>query len=111
MLNREKKHKITEFQNAEGVTYQVLWRAVKQEDLRNNKIKSADGCCIAPDDPNPQVIIDPNLKGKRILEVLLEEMAHAHIWDKSEKVVRRFSKNTAKLIIDAGWTNPDKTGQ
>ena len=59
---------------------------------------NAEGLCCSPEVDDPKVLIDPTLKDRRKMSVLIEEITHAFFWDKSEKEVRKFSSTLAKLI-------------
>lgn len=60
--------------------------------------KSFHGLCDNPKTPKPQILIDPSLKDRRRLNVLIEEMFHAHFFHLSEKEARKFSANLGKII-------------
>jgi len=40
---------------------------------------------------------------RRQLSIFLEEMLHAHDFNLTEKCVRKYSANTAKLLYKMGW--------
>ncbi len=79
------------FTNADGVEYELLW---KKPHYKYN----AEGLCCSPEAENPQILIDPNLKDRRKMSVLIEEITHAFFWEKSEREVRKFSSTLSKLI-------------
>tara|TARA_Y100000004_G_scaffold162515_1_gene191325 strand:- start:641 stop:925 length:285 start_codon:yes stop_codon:yes gene_type:complete len=81
----------SKFKNADGVEYELLW---KKPHYKYN----AEGLCCSPEVDDPKVLIDPTLKDRRKMSVLIEEITHAFFWDKSEKEVRKFSSTLAKLI-------------
>ncbi len=86
---------IKKFKNLEGVEYSV--RFLKPP-LHKGKI--VEGLCDSPDHRKPQIFIDPNLKTRRKLNVLIEEMFHAHFYEKTEKEARKFSANAGKIIYN-----------
>ncbi len=45
-------------------------------------------------------MLDPTLMTRRQLNVLIEEVFHAHLYDLSEKKARKFSANLGKLIYN-----------
>ena len=49
---------------------------------------------------NPQIHVDPTLMTRRQLNVLIEEVFHAHLYDLSEKKARKFAANLGKLIYN-----------
>ena len=57
----------------------------------------ADGLC---DNPNthkhPAILINPTLNKRRQLNVLIEEVFHAHLYDLPEWKARKFSANLGK---------------
>jgi len=79
------------FTNADGVEYELLWK-------KPHYTYNAEGLCGSPQAENPQILIDPNLKDRRKMSVLIEEVTHAFFWEKSEREVRKFSSTLSKLI-------------
>ena len=84
------------FKNAEGVEYVVVWKEP------TNKW-NAEGLCDSPELKDPEVWVNPNLKEKRFLSVLIEEVFHAHAFDKNEKTARKLAANLTKLLIKIGF--------
>jgi len=79
------------FKNFEGVEYTVNYN----KPLGRYK---ASGLCDSPDVKNPQIHVDPRLLTRRQLNVLIEEVFHAHLFDLSERKARKFAANLGKLI-------------
>jgi hypothetical protein len=82
------------FKNFEGVEYSI--RYLKPSPHRF-KFK-VDGMCDNPESQKPSILIDPELKDRRQLNVLIEEIFHAHFWDLPEKKARKFAANLGKAI-------------
>jgi hypothetical protein len=81
------------FKNFEGVEYNVNYN----KPLSKYK---ASGLCYNPNSKRPSIIVDPNLKSRRQLNVLIEEVFHAHFFDLPEKKARKFAANLGKLIYN-----------
>lgn len=81
----------SKFTNADGIEYELMWK-------KPHYTYNAEGLCWAPDQEDPKIIIDPTLKPKRKMSVLIEEVTHAFFWEKSEKEVRKFSALLTRLI-------------
>jgi len=79
------------FKNFDGVEYTVNYN----KPLGRYK---ASGLCDSPDVKNPQIHVDPRLLTRRQLNVLIEEVFHAHLFDLSERKARKFAANLGKLI-------------
>lgn len=79
------------FKNFEKVEYSVYY-------LKPHPRYKADGLCDNPSEKKPQIIIDPALKKRRMLNVIIEEVFHAHFYDLPEKKARKFAANLGKLI-------------
>ena len=94
------KRKKIKFRNQNDVEYLIKW-------LPPPPKENADGLFDDPTSKNPQIWIDPDLKERRKLKVLIEEVTHAHFWDKSEKDVRKLASNLSKLIIKARYRLKD----
>ena len=84
------------FENAEKIKYDVIF-------LKPHKRYKSIGLCDPPGCKKPKIWIDPKLKPKRELEVVIEECFHATCWDETEKRARKFAKELAKIIIETGW--------
>jgi len=81
------------FKNFEGVEYTVNY----------NKPPTrfhASGLCDSPDIDDPQILIDPTLLTRRQLNVLIEEVFHAHLFDLPERKARKFAANLGKLVYN-----------
>lgn len=79
------------FKNFEGIEYTVNYN----KPLGRYK---ASGLCDSPNTKNPQIHIDPRLLTRRKLNVIIEEVFHAHLFDLSERKARKFAANLGKLI-------------
>ena len=79
------------FKNFEGVEHTVNYNKPHSR-LR------ASGLCDNPNIKNPQIHVDPSLLTRRQLNVLIEEVFHAHLYDLPEKKARKFAANLGKLI-------------
>lgn len=79
------------FKNFEGVEYTVNYN---KPPIKYN----AAGLCENPYEKYPQIYVDPSLKKHRQLNVLIEEVFHAHLYDLPEKKARKFAANLGKLI-------------
>lgn len=101
------KRPYIEFHNADGVRYSIFFRKVTKKDLKGSRAKNAYGVCFSPDSKNPKIIIDPKLKDKKALQVLIEEYYHAENFDHPEHKARHFARVLTELIILLGWTPPD----
>ncbi len=93
------------FVNAEGVRYKVYYGKPKFSYKKRGKMKTirVPGVCQNPERKNPKIIIDNNLKEKREMATISEEICHAFFFDKKEKEVRPFAKNLTKLLYKLGW--------
>lgn len=86
---------IKKFKNLEEVEYSIRFL---RPPLHNGR--AVEGLCDSPTCRKPQIFIDPNLKTRRKLNVLIEEMFHAHFFDMNEKQARKFSANLGKMIYN-----------
>ncbi len=100
------KRAVIEFKNAEGVKFKLYYRKIRKADLKGCQAKDADGICENPEGGKPKIIVDSRLKNKRKLQVLIEEIFHAFVFEEKEKVARRFAMTLAEMIILLGW-QPD----
>lgn len=97
------KQPVLEFYNAQGVRFRIYWRRITKKDLKSCRASAANGICFSPDSKNPKIIIDPKLKDKKKLKVLIEELFHAFVFQEKEKVARQFASTLAEMIILIGW--------
>lgn len=79
------------FKNFEDTEYTVNY-------LKPHPRYSAEGLCDNPKENKPQILIDPTLKKRRMLNVIIEEVFHAHFYELSEKKARKFAANLGKVI-------------
>ena len=84
--------KISNFENKE---YEILFKIPVNEDTK----RPCDGLCGSPTYyENPQILIDPKLKPRRKLNVLIEEVFHAYFFNLPEYKARKFAANLGKTI-------------
>ena len=81
------------FKNFEGIEYTVNYNKPLGK-------YNASGLCDNPDIKNPAILVDPTLQKRRQLNVLIEEVFHAHLYDLPEKKARKFASNLGKLIYN-----------
>jgi len=81
------------FKNFEGKEYTVNYN---KPNLKYN----ADGLCDNPEKNHPSIIVNPKLNKRRQLNVLIEEVFHAHLYDLPEWKARKFSANLGKVIYN-----------
>ena len=81
------------FKNFEGIEYTVNYN-------KPHPRLNASGLCDSPESKNPQIHVDPSLLTRRQLNVLIEEVFHAHLYELSEKKARKFAANLGKLIYN-----------
>lgn len=85
---------IKKFKNLEGVEYSISFLKPRF------KGRFVDGLCDSPETNKPKILIDPNLKTRRKLNVLIEEIFHAHFFEKTEREARKFSANLGNAIYN-----------
>lgn len=81
------------FKNFEGIEYTVNYNKPPGK-------YNASGLCDNPDIKNPTILVDPTLLTRRQLNVLIEEVFHAHLYHLPEKKARKFAANLGKLIYN-----------
>jgi len=81
------------FKNFEGIEYMVHYNKPLGK-------YNASGLCDNPDIKNPAILVDPTLQKRRQLNVLIEEVFHAHLYHLPEKKARKFAANLGKLIYN-----------
>lgn len=57
------------------------------------------------DTPNKKIIIDPTIKGKHKLEIILHELEHAADLSKDEEWVGQVAKDKAQILWKLGYRN------
>lgn len=82
------------FKNFEGKEYTVNYNKP------NPKLNAAGLCDNPTIKKYPTIMVDPTLKPRRQLNVLIEEVFHAHLYDLPEKKARKFAANLGKLIYN-----------
>lgn len=80
------------FKNFENKEYEVKYTSIPAK----NK---AEGLCYAPA-KHSKIRVDKNLKSRRKLNVLIEEVFHAHFYDLPEWKARKFASNLGKLVYN-----------
>ena len=81
------------FKNFEGVEYTVNYNKPLGR-------QNASGLCDSPEIKSPQIYVDPRLLTRRQLNVLIEEVFHAHLFNLPERKARKFAANLGKLIYN-----------
>lgn len=81
------------FKNLDNIEYFIKYKKIPQKD-------KADGLCYNPESKTPRIIIEKSLKTKRMLNVIIEEVFHAHFYEVSEKKARKFSSNLGKVLYN-----------
>ena len=81
------------FKNFEKVEYEVQYVKIPAKE-------EASGLCYSPDGKNPHIKVDKDLKVRRQVNVLIEEVFHAHFYDLPEWKARKFAANLGKLIYN-----------
>jgi hypothetical protein len=61
------------------------------------------GLCDPPGVKPREIWVDRRLKGRKLLEIVLHEVAHARFWWMPEKDVQRFARDLSRLIIRLGF--------
>jgi len=79
------------FKNFEKVEYTVNYNKPLGR-------QNASGLCDPPHLEHPQIHVDPRLSTRRRLNVLIEEVFHAHLFHLPERKARKFAANLGKLI-------------
>ena len=82
------------FKNFEGIQYTVNYNKP------HSRLKAAGLCDNPIVKKHPAIMVDPTLKTRRQLNVLIEEVFHAHLYDLPEKKARKFAANLGKLIYN-----------
>ena len=81
------------FKNFEGIEYTVNYNKPLGK-------YNASGLCDNPDIKNPAILVDPTLLTRSVVNVLIEEVFHAHLYHLPEKKARKFAANLGKLIYN-----------
>ena len=89
------------FKNFEKIEY-TLFNKLPPQNLFNkgNKKYQVLGLCYKPGRKKSKILIDPNLNEKKKLNVLIEEVFHAHLYKLPEWKAQKFAKNLGKLIYN-----------
>jgi len=81
------------FKNFEGKEYTVNYNKPLGR-------QNASGLCDPPETEYPQIHVDPRLLTRRQLNVLIEEVFHAHFFELPEYKARKFAANLGKLVYN-----------
>lgn len=81
------------FKNFEKKEYEVQYVKIPAKE-------QAQGLCYSPEEKYPRIVVDKDLKTRRQLNVLIEEVFHAHFFDLPEWKARKFAANLGKLIYN-----------
>jgi hypothetical protein len=67
-----------------------------------------DGLCDHPETPYfREIWIRPDLKGERMIDVILHEILHAALPDLNEESVEETATDMAKILWELGYRNED----
>lgn len=91
-----KKLPVFDFKNGNDIKYEIVWK-------EPSKYYAAHGLCDSPDNENPQIWINPQLKERKLLSVVIEEIFHAFCFEKNEKTARKFASTIQKILYKLGW--------
>ena len=72
-------------------TYHIIWR----------KPRKAHGMCGSPNEK--KIWLNPNLKGKKFLQVILDESIHAGAWNLDNDWVGAMSADMADFLWKIGF--------
>lgn len=89
------------FKNFEDIEYELIFAIPKFS-------RAVEGLCDSPDTERPQIIVDPQLLKRRKLNVLIEEVFHAHLYELPEWKARKFAANLGKLIYSTFMAEPSR---
>lgn len=64
--------------------------------------QAVDGMCDPPG-RGAGINVDPRLKGRRELEVVIHECLHGAFWKLSERKVERFAADVARVLWRVGY--------
>lgn len=79
------------FKTPKGVEYELRLRSPLKK-------YQADGLCDDPKSKNPKIYIRPDLERKRMIEVVIHELAHACFWDKTERDITKFALLVTRIL-------------
>lgn len=88
-MKQPSKHKFR------GKTCLILWEPPEPDD-------DADGLCDPPG-PERTIQINPRLRQKRMLEVLIDESLHACNWDLDNIAVQEYAESIADFLWRCGY--------
>ena len=81
------------FKNFEETEYEVIY-------AKPHYKYKADGLCDNPETKRPTILVNPSLNKRRQLNVLIEEVFHAYLYDLPEWKARKFAANLGKLVYN-----------
>ena len=100
-MNKKKKN--FKFKNANGATYEVIFRKPN----KNTYGDDCDGVCFNPALPSPKIQINPHRTDQTQLNTSIHEFAHAFFWDKPEKDIKKFSDAVSRFLYnEKKWRRP-----
>jgi len=88
------------FKNFDNIEYEVIYKIPTYS-------TTVEGLCDNPINNYPKIIVDPRLQKRRKLNVLIEEVFHAHLYDLPEWKARKFAANLGKLIYSEFMKNKE----
>ena len=82
-----------------------FWKLVFQRGFR--KRSGCVGICEAPHIKRKRTIVDADVKGELLLEVLIHEQLHACFWNIDEEDISQAANDIARNLTKLGWQNED----
>lgn len=82
-----------------------FWRLVFQRGFR--KKHDCVGICEGPHIKNKRIIIDADVTGELLLEVLIHEQLHACFWNIDEEDISQAANDIARNLTKLGWRHED----
>lgn len=79
--------------NFENKEYEIIYAKIAAK-------HKASGLCYSPEQKNPYILVDKDLKKRRKLNVLIEEVFHSYFFDLPEWKARKFAANLGKCIYN-----------
>lgn len=83
------------FKNCDGTEYEVIFK-------KPHYSYKAIGTCDNPDEEEPKIHIDPELKEFTIIELVAHECLHSFFWDLPEYKVDKFARTVAQVLKASG---------
>lgn len=73
------------------------WRVIRKRQAH------AWGTCDRPTTPDKAIVIDPHIRGEKLLEVILHESLHAAGWHIDEEFIAEYARDAARLATRMGF--------